>query len=596
MWTKSLALIAGLAALPIPDDAKPDAAWLASAPSDVDLAVRLRGIEAVRTDLSVFLDAFSKHLGSLAKASLENLTSPILNERGRTILDPDAPVVVLIKLEKDEEAGQGSIVHYGVLFKSNDYNALLQSVTGKPTDSKPDSEGLVSLSDPGGSPIHVLKREGYVGVSNNLAFAKRMAKSDETLEKTLGPEERSRFTADDVGLYVNVAPIVKRNADLLGQFLDRGGPLVESLAGGAVPPGYLASIRGLQTSLVHALEDVNRVVLSIDLDSKGLGVVGVVSRLGEPGPPPAQIAFDETLSSLPSDMSYYLWLGPGLARSFKDYTLGSMFGLVDEKDPDLESVRALVASAKLGQSALGYDAGEAKPNYFTVATYENPENAVKAYKTALAGLEKTPHANAAKIASSKVGMKPETLKGVSFEHASMTFDLGGLARRAQIAVAQYVGPKREILFGAATGSVVTSGSADLPTARKRVEQFLGRNQTLKQSKTYQLVRSKLPAKSDALALVRLQGVCGQLYRFIALINPAEVEGKAFPKLPEDPALIALGFERTFTGARFHAYVPSSVGKTVEIGIFPAFQALAEKKRPMTAQRSNPISSCGLWLT
>ena len=117
-----------------------DTAWLKAVPADVDVAIRVRGLESTRDDLAAMLKALSPALAEQALPALDAQLAQFKERTGEGALR--TPWVSLVKLNP----GAGGTPPYAVLVLHDDYQAVLASISkGKAPELKHEDGGYDSF-------------------------------------------------------------------------------------------------------------------------------------------------------------------------------------------------------------------------------------------------------------------------------------------------------------------------------------------------------------------------------------------------------------------------------------------------------------------
>ena len=123
-----------------------EADWLKVIPADVDVAIHVRGLDAVRNDAVAMLKAMSPEWGKMAEDGTEAHLAQIREKHGEHALK--APWVGMIRLGDSDVPGG---MAYGIVVAADDYKGFLAGLMGgKAPDLKHQDGGYDAFEGPEG--------------------------------------------------------------------------------------------------------------------------------------------------------------------------------------------------------------------------------------------------------------------------------------------------------------------------------------------------------------------------------------------------------------------------------------------------------------
>ena len=179
MWI--LAMTLGQSPAPV----AADAGWLKAVPADVDVAVRIRGVDATRADLMAMLKAMTPGLAERAEQGLAGHL-----DQFRQTFGEDAVKIPWVGLIRVGGPGVEGIPPFAFLVLNDDYPGVLKSIgKGKDPQLKPQEGGYDAFETPKGEAAYAVKGRGFVAFGPDKALIAAIAKPGEkTLDKALTSE------------------------------------------------------------------------------------------------------------------------------------------------------------------------------------------------------------------------------------------------------------------------------------------------------------------------------------------------------------------------------------------------------------------------
>lgn len=549
----------------------PEAAWLERAPANAQVIVRISGIDAAKDRLFRFLDVFSQSLAPRAKDALNKALAPIADPSAKGIVDTSGPMLIVMRIDRVENALEGVPLHYAAMFRTRDFPKVLKSITQGPEADKPGPEGFFSLKDSVGNLVHAFDAGPFAAVSNDREIMLSIVKGADNLSASMTKAEREILLAHDLGIRINTKELIERFPEPVDQFSAKGFEVVDRVTGGALPKRYLERIRETSSAWIAGLRSSRAFTANFDFAPDALAIEGLLTYQSEK--PAAEsssraVATSELLEDLPADMTYYLRMNRATARSFKALVSLTMFGKEDA---------AAGADSGLSESAAAYETGAGQSCFVTLARHENAEKAIAGFAAGIAGLKDPQTAAAALVAEAKLDPAPHAYRGAKFKGADIAFDYSGYSRSGRILWTQLTGARKSIRIGETGRSLLTVGAIDEPTADRRIATVLSGQDTLGKIEAFRRLKAKLPERTDAVLVLRVQGLALQLGRLIMAIDPASASGRGAFKMPAEPALV--GFAKTAQGndSRIRIVIPTSSGPAIEQGLLPTIMTLASPR-------------------
>jgi hypothetical protein len=579
LWALTVAL--GQSPAPVVAGAE----WLKAVPADVDVAVRVRGVEATRADLMAMLKAMSPGLAERAEASLTGPLGQFRETFGEDAVKP--PWVGLIRAVVP--GGDGS-PPFAILVLKDDYPAVLKSI-GK--DKAPElvhqEGGYDAFKSPKGEQAYAVKGPGFVAFGPDEALIAAIAKPGEkTLDKALTPELAGQFLAGDVGVYVNAGPLIARHAD---QIEDARQKFMGALDQAGQQGGNAATMdmaKEIYGGLFDSLKDAAALSFNLDVSVEGLNLGGALAV--KPGSGAAKVVAASTsgiaadLAALPQDSAFYVYMNMD-ATTINRMQGMSMRMMSPGGKPTDNQVKVLAQLGELGRiETVGSVAFANGMRGLNVVKVADPEKYIAVNLAMMQAMKEGELSNFYKDV--KIDPKAGTYQGIAFSHIVLTLDLEKMAKLNPNNPSAAAAMKS--MFGGETMSswLGTDGKkvfqATTPTwndVKAQVDAFLKGNAGIGSLAGYKSVRSRLPDQSSFLMLASAQGLVRMMATQLALtLNKPDLKAPA--DLPSEPVFFGGSLTpRPPSGYEFHLVLPSKVGPVLEKGLVPLFQGVQGPGQP-----------------
>jgi hypothetical protein len=559
-----------------------EAAFSRAAPADVDVAVRVRGLEATRDELLAMIKAMNPEWGNMAEAHLGAPVGEIRARHGARAVK--SPFLALLRF--DEPGGDGGPPPFAILVPSDDYKGTLKEFSsGNDVELKHQEGNYDAFDGPGGHGTwYAAQVPGVVafGTSKGLIadIAKRPAK---TLDSVLTGSAAKSFTGGDIGAYVNAASLTKRYADQIEQGRQIFMGAIDQATQQAGNAGAMQFAKDFYSGLFDSLKYADGLTLNLDFAEKGLHLAGFLKvkpdsdalksisevRTGE-------IA---ALGNLPPGATVYVYMNVA-AKTF-DRLQGmnlKMLGGAGKPSPDLEKAMAelhgLGRIESLGTASM--DKGMVAINDIKT---EDPKRFIEkslAILRAMSGGE----GQSGLFKDVKVEPAAQTLRGLTFTQASATVNMDKLAEISGNNPAQLESMKAIFGDGRMNYWYGTDGKRLLQVvapkwedAKTLIDDYLKGAGDVGQATGFKAVLSELPGRASFLMLFSTQGLVRILANQFATLskNP---NLKAPDDMPKEPAYLGVSLTpHPSEGYELHLVIPSPVGAVVAKGMVPLFQAI-----------------------
>jgi hypothetical protein len=563
--------------------APPEAALAKAAPADVDVAVRVRGMETSRDDLLAMLKAMNPDWATAAEGPLSAPVAEMRQRHGEHAAK--SPFLALVKFGDDGAAGGPP--PFAVLVHSEDYKSTLKELSGgKDVELKHQEGDYDEFDSPGGDgKWYAAKAPGVVGFGPSkeliAAIAKRPGQSlDSVLTGSAGPS----FYRGDVGLFVNAASLSKR----FGEQIEQGRQmLMAALDQAAQQQGNATAmemVKGIYGKLFDSLKVADRLTLGLDAGPKGLHLAGFLKIKTDSAS--ARSIADVRSGDLPAvgklptgSMSYgSMNVSATAVERFQSMNL-RMLGAGGKPSP--ESEKAVAEFHGLGQieqiTAMSMDKGMTGLSEMRV---DDPRK----YITAAVNLVRSMGEGAGRSGiykDLKVEENARTDGGLTYTHVSATMDVHKLAELAGNQPAQVENLKTMFGDGQVGFWYGTDGKRVLqviaPTwdeAKSLIDRYSTGKSSVGEDANFKAVRSELPEQASVLLVFNAQGLVRMMVRSIGAVTKRP-DLKAPEDMPKDPAYLGVSLTpHAAQGYEFHLAIPSTVGIVIAKGFVPMIGGLA----------------------
>jgi hypothetical protein len=181
-------------------------AWLKSVPADTAVVVRVKALTTVRADLVKMLEAMSGNAAAQAQPHIDQALELMKAQSGTHSVEH--PFFMLMSLPKD-----GPMPGWAVMVESDNYEAVVKSISKKEDFKSSPKDGLDSFDGPDGQPWYSAKGTGFVSFGPDQALVKGTIKTSTALDGKITAETKKEFLGGDLGLYVNIAAIQAQYGD-----------------------------------------------------------------------------------------------------------------------------------------------------------------------------------------------------------------------------------------------------------------------------------------------------------------------------------------------------------------------------------------------
>jgi hypothetical protein len=558
-----------------------DAAWLKAVPADVDVAIRIRGLESTRDDLSAMLKAMSPMLADQAIPALTAQLDQFKTKYGEGSVK--SPWVGLVRLPA---AGEGGPPTFAVLVLEGDHAAVLKTINGgKAPELKPHDGGYDAFDAPDGSGSwYTVKGNGFTAFGPDKNLIAAVAKpTGKTLDKVLTPALTKPFLGGDVGLYVNASALVARYGDQIET--GRQG-LMGALDQAGQQKGNAASIeaaKAMYGGLFDALKYADVLTLDLDFSAEALDLAGVLAAKPDSAAAKAIVGSKPgrpvNLGKLAPDAAFfaYMNLNPKSFSRLQGMAM-NMINPSGKTSPEQQKamaqleaagqVEATGATTMLGGMKALNDIKVADPKAYVDANLA----LLKAMSTADSPL------NVYKEV--KVDEKTESYQGLTFTHVAAKLDLDKLAKlsannpgAAESVKSMFGGESLNYWFGTDGKRLLHVTAANWDNAKAQVDAYLKGDAGIGTTPGFKPLLAKLPDTATFMMLISAQGLTKMIASQLAsTLNKPNI--KVPDDLPKDPALIGLSLTPSQpNGYEFHLVVPSPVGQVIEKGMLPVFRGI-----------------------
>jgi hypothetical protein len=561
--------------------APPEAALLKAVPADVDVAIRIRGVEAARHDLVAMVKAMNPDWAAMVEQALEQPLAQFKERHG----DPAyrSPWIALLRVAPPAEGGPPA----AIVLPSDDYKGVLKAAMGgKDVELKPQEGGYDSFDGPEGHGTwYAAHRPGVVAFGPDQSLVAQVAKAaGKGLDQALSPAAAQRFLSGDLGLYVNAAALSARYADQIDQGRQTFMGLMDQVAAQQGNEAMVKFIKDFYGGLFDSIKSADKLTLDLDFATEGLHLAGCLDLKADADAAKtiatAHTSAAPTLGHLGAGATFYAYLDLE-ARTF-ERLMGMSRRLLnpgDKPSPALE--KALGEFQGLGRiettGAFSMGNGMRGLSEFSVSDPRKYIDATLAMLEAMKGAGESP-LNVYK--DIKVERDAKTCRGIAFTQIITTVDLDKLTRLAGNNPAQAEGMKA--MFGGGTVSYWygTDGrrafqvmAPNWDDAKAQVESYLDGKDGIGATAAFKAVRSQLPEQASLLVLLSTQGLIRMFAsQFAAMFQNPDLKVPA--DLPKDPVFLGVSLTpRAPAGYEFHLVVPSSVGPVVNKGLIPILQGL-----------------------
>jgi len=550
-----------------------ESAWLKSVPADVAVVVRVKALETARGDLMKMLEAMSGNAAALAGPQIEQGLQIMAAQYGKPATEH--PFFTIMRLPKDG----APMPPWAVLVESNNYEAVLKSISKK-DDLKPKSlGGYDSFDGPDGATWYSAKGAGFVAFGQDEALIKSVTKPEAALSEKISADLRNSLLGGDLGVYVNIAAIQTQYAEQIEQGRQMFMGLLDQ-AGAQMGGNMQESIKSMYGKMFDAIKVGDALAFSLDFAPEGFALSGLTTvkadsaatrRLAAAG-----AGSGEMLGKLPADsMAFaYMNMNPEAMEAMQRLGMSLVTG-EPNPSPALQKALALQREAGITETYSASTGGMAAGMHnFTISLAKDPQKAFDALVQTAQAMK------TGKGMVKDVVITPNALshRGFKFTAAKTTFDLEKMVTPG--APGGVEGMKK-MLGGSDTvtayygtdGKTVLTVTAKSPDDAKRiVDEALGGQNGIGKAPNFEAIRARFPKQVGTLILVNAQAMVKQMAaQLSATLGKADLQVPA--DLPKEPALFGGSITGSPKGFQFQFVVPSNVGPVIEKGFVPLIQGL-----------------------
>ena len=562
-----------------------EAAWLKVVPADVDIAIRLRGMDETRNHVLGMLKAMNPDWANMAEGSLRAATEASHQKYGEhSVKDP---WVGLVRFGDPDAPGS---MGYAIVVSTSDYKGVLNGVSGgKDPELKHQDGGYDEFASPDGNGSwYAAKGPGVVAFGPSKSLIASVGKGGgKTLDSVVKESAAKTFLADDIGIYVNAGSLSARFADQIDQgrnlFM---GALDQAAQQQPGQEAMMTFVKDFYGGLFDSVKYADAVVVGLGVAEKGLNLSGVLNVKAD-APAAKSIAGIHTstaapLGNFPLGAMAYMYMDLE-AKTFERLQ-GMSLRMLSSGKPSPELEKAMAELHGLGRIETTGSASFGKNGMSVIndIIVSDPKKYLAASEAMLRAM-KGGEGQLSFFKDVKVEPDVQTHQGLTFTKIVATIDLEKLAHIAGNNPSQAETMKSMFGGGTATYWYGTDGKQRLlqvmsPTfdeVKTQIDGYLKGAPGISATRGFQSVRSELPKQASLLVLFEIQG-------FIKMVanQLATTLNKPALKLPDEvtkePAFVGgsitplppLGFE-------FHLVIPTAVGTAIHKGITPLIQGLAQ---------------------
>jgi hypothetical protein len=560
-----------------------EAALLKAAPADVDVAVRIRGVEATRDDLLAMLKAMNPEWANMAEGALAGPLEHFSQMHGGHA--SKTPFLTLMRF--GEAGGEGGPPPFAALVPSDNYQGTLKELSGgKDVELKHQDGDYDAFDGPGGQGTwYAAKAPGIVAFGPSKELIASVAKrGGKTLDSVLTGSGARSFTGGDIGVYVNAASLTKRYADQIEQARQGLMAVMDQAGQQAGNAGQVQFIKDFYGGMFDSLKYADVLTLNLDVAEKGLHLAAFLkakadadiaksiseTRTGDAG----------TLGNLaPGAMAYaYMNVASETFDRFMGMSLRMMAG-GGKASPELE--KAMAEFHGLGRiESIGSMSMEKGMRGLNDIKVDDPKKFINASLSMLRGMSGG-EGQVNLYKEFKVDPDAQTHQGLTFTHASATVNLDKLAElsgnnpaQLETMKAMFGDGRISYWYGTDGKRVLQVVAPNWEDARSLIDPYLGGNRGVAQGAGFKSVRGELPEQVSFLMLFSSQALVRMFAtQFAALTKNPNL--KPPEDMPAEPAYLGVSLTpHPSEGFEVHLVIPSPVGTVIAKGMIPIFQGLA----------------------
>jgi hypothetical protein len=563
--------------------ASPEAALLKSAPAEVDVAVRTRGLEATRDDVLALLRSMNPEWAKMAEGGLAGPLAQFREHHGAHAVT--SPFIALIRL--GEPGGEGGPPPFAVLVASDKYAETLKELAGgKEVELKHQDGDYDAFDGPDGHGTwYATKGPGIVafGTSKGL-IADTAKRGGKTLDAVLTGSPARHFLGGDIGVYVNAAALSSRYADQIEQARQTLMAVMDQAGQQAANAGAIQFAKDFYGGLFDSLKYADGLTVSLDAAETGLHLGGFLKVKSDSDAAKAIAGTRKSdagsLGNLPRDAMAYISMNVE-TKTFDRLQGMSLKMLSAGGKPSPELEKAVAELHGLGRietiGSVSMEKGMRSLNDIQVADPKKYMDASVAVIRAMSGGK----GQASLYKDLKVEPDAQTHQGMAFTHVAVSIDLDKLAEMSGNAPGQletmkamFGDGKINYWYGTDGKQVLQVVAPNWEDARSLIDGYLKGVGGVGQTAGFKAVRTELPQEVSVLLLFETQALVRMYVNlFSGILKKPDL--KLPDDMPKEPAFLGASLTpHPSEGYEFHLVVPSTVGTVIAKGVVPMVQGLA----------------------
>jgi hypothetical protein len=560
--------------------APPEAALAKAAPADVDVAVRVRGIEATRDDLLAMLKAMNPDWATAAEGSLSGPLAEMRQRHGEHAVK--SPFLALMKF--GDEGAAGGPPPFAIVVHSDNYKGALKELAGgKDVELKHQEGDYDEFAAPDGNGSwYAANAPGVVafGPSKELiaAIAKRPGQSlDSVLSGTAG---RSFFRGD-VGLYINAASLTKRFGDQIDQARQMFMAGIDQAAQQGGNAATMEMAKDIYGKMFDSLKFADYLTLSLDAAAQGLHLAGFLKVKSDSDSAKSITDVRATslasIDKLPPGAMVYGSLNVS-AKTFERMQ-GMSLRMISASGKAAPALQKAVAEFHdLGRiehvTSMSMDKGMKGLSEMRV---DDPKRYIAAAIDMLRAMGEG-EGKAGLYKDLKVEENAETYRGLTFTHFGAIMDVQKLAElsgnqpgQVDTMKAMFGDGRLSYWYGTDGKRVLHVIAPQWEEAKSLIDTYLTGQGGVGESAGFKAVRSELPEQANFLMIFNTQSMVRMMANVIA--NTVKKPDLKVPEdLPKEPAYLGLSLTpHAGQGYELHLAIPGAVGPVIAKGLVPVMQ-------------------------
>jgi hypothetical protein len=562
--------------------AQPEMALLKAVPADVDVAIRIRGVEATRNDLLAMLKAMNPDWAKMAEDGLEKPLAEFQQRHGEPAYK--SPWIGLVRVVPPEAEGA---MPFAILVPSDEYKGVLKGVSGgKDVELKPQEGGYDAFDAPDGHGTwYAAHRPGVVAFGPDKPLITSISKpAGKTLDQALAPAVAKGFLGGDLGVYVNAAALTTRYADQIEQGRQTFMALLDQAPQLAGNEAMIKFTKDFYGGLFDSVKYADALTIDLDFSDQGLHLAGVLNvKADSEAAKWTATVHTSTAAGLgnfaPGAMIYsYADLE---ARTFEQL-MGMSLRMLNpggKTTPALEKATAQFHGLGRIEMIGGLSMGNGMRGLYEVLV-SDPRKYIEAGQAMLQAMKGGGESPINVYKDVKVEPDAKTYRDFTFTHLLATIDLDKLAQlsgnipgQAANLKAMFGGETVNYWYGTDGKRVLQAMTPTWDEAKAQIDAYLDGKGGIGTAPGFQAVRSRLPEQASLLVMLSVQEFTRMIASQLATVlqNP---NLKVPDDMPKDPAFLGAALTpRPPAGYEFHLVVPSAVGPVVAKGTVPLVQGL-----------------------